>query len=172
MGQGLVCWYATRNGPPSQPDGPEGRKEEVYRLFRDWHSPIPALIESTEEMIMKNDARDRAPLRRWGEGCVTLLGDAAHPITPNVGQGAGMAIEDAACLAKALLAAPNVPAACRAYEAKRRRRTAAVGRQARRIGAIGQWERRWMVAARNLVTRLVLAQAGEMRLNSVYAYEI
>ncbi len=116
---------------------------------------------------MKNDARDRHPLRRWGEGRVTLLGDAAHPITPNVGQGAGMAIEDAACLAKALLATPNVPAACRAYEAMRMRRTRSVGRQARRIGAIGQWENRWMVAARNLVTRLVPAQAGEMRLNSV-----
>ena len=172
MGGDRVCWYATRNGPPLQPDGPEGRKQEVHRLFRDWHGPIPALIESTEQVIMKNDARDRHPLRRWGEGRVTLLGDAAHPITPNVGQGAGMAIEDAAGLAKALRTAPNVPAAFRAYEAMRMKRTASIGRQARRIGAIGQWENRWLVTGRNLVTRLVLARAGEMRLNSVYAYEI
>jgi 2-polyprenyl-6-methoxyphenol hydroxylase-like FAD-dependent oxidoreductase len=172
MGRGLVCWYATRNGPPAQPDGPEGRKEEVHRLFRDWHSLIPALIESTEQPIMKNDARDRLPLRRWGEGRVTLLGDAAHPITPNVGQGAGMAIEDAACLAKALCGAPNLAAGFRAYEARRVRRTAAVGRQARRIGAIGQWQNRWIVTGRDFLTRLVLAQAGEMRLNSVYAYKI
>jgi 2-polyprenyl-6-methoxyphenol hydroxylase-like FAD-dependent oxidoreductase len=172
MGGGRVCWYATRNAPSSQPDAPEGRKQEVLQLFKDWHQPIPALIEATEQsMIIKNDAQDRQPLQGWGRGRVTLLGDAAHPITPNVGQGACMAIEDAACLVKSLLAAPSVAAAFCAYEAMRKRRTAFVGRQARRIGAIGQWENRWMVSGRNLVTRLVLSRGAEMRLNAVYAYE-
>jgi len=173
MGGGRICWYATRNGPPSQPDAPEGRKHEVLQLFRDWHRPIPALIEATEQsMIMKNDAQDRQPLGRWGRGRVTLLGDAAHPITPNVGQGACMAIEDAACLAKSLLAAPGIAAGFYAYEAMRKRRTAFVGRQSRRIGAIGQWENRWMVRGRDFVTRLVLSHTADVGLNAVYAYEV
>ncbi len=172
MGGGRICWYATRNGPASQPDAPEGRKEEVLGLFRDWHHPIPALIEATEQAaIMKNDAQDRPPLPSWGVGHVTLLGDAAHPITPNVGQGACMAIEDAACLAKSMLEAPNVDEGFRAYEAMRKRRTAFVGRQSLRIGAIGQWENRWIVAGRNLVTRLVLSHAAQMRFNAVYSYK-
>jgi len=173
MGGGRICWYATRNGPPSLPDAPEGRKHEVLQLFKDWHQPIPALIEATEpSMIMKNDAQDRQPLGWWGQGRVTLLGDAAHPITPNVGQGACLAIEDAACLVKSLLAAPSIAAGFCAYEAMRKRRTAFVGRQARRIGAIGQWENRWIVSGRNFVTRVVLSHTAEMRLNAVYAYEV
>ncbi len=173
LGGGRICWYATRNGPPSQPDAPEGRKQEVCRLFKDWHTPIPALIEATEEsVIIKNNAQDRQSLRHWGRGRVTLLGDAAHPITPNVGQGACMAIEDAACLVKSLLTAPGVAEGFGAYEAMRKRRTAFVGRQARRIGAIGQWKNRWMVGGRNFITSLVLSHTAEMRLNAVYAYEI
>ena len=172
LGGGRICWYATRNGPPSQPDAPEGRKQEVLQLFKDWHQPIPALIEATEQsMIMKNDAQDRQSLGSWGHGRVTLLGDAAHPITPNVGQGACMAIEDAACLVKCLLAAPSVVAGFCAYEEMRKRRTAFIARQARRIGAIGQWENRWMVSGRNFVTRLVLSHTEKLRLNAVYAYE-
>jgi 2-polyprenyl-6-methoxyphenol hydroxylase-like FAD-dependent oxidoreductase len=173
MGQGRVCWYATRNGPPSQPDAPAGRKREVQELFQNWHRPIPALIEATQPIdIMKNDARDRKPLRSWGDGCVTLLGDAAHPITPNVGQGACMAIEDAAGLGKFLADAPNVAAAFRSYEALRGPRTAFIARQARRIGAIGQWENPWIVRGRNFVTRLVLAHSADMQFNAVYAYKI
>jgi len=173
LGGGRICWYATRNGPPSQPDAPEGRKDELHRLFRDWHDPIPELIEATEPaMIMKNDAQDRPPLRNWGDGRVTLLGDAAHPITPNVGQGACLAIEDAAWLAKSLAATPDAASAFRAYEAKRMKRTAYVSCQARLIGAIGQWENRWIVAGRDFVSRLVLSRAAPMRMNAVYAYEI
>lgn len=174
MGQGRICWYATRNGPPAPADTSAARKEEVLRLFRDWHDPIPALIAATEPAdIMRNSARDRPALRRWGGGCVTLLGDAAHPITPNVGQGACMAIEDAACLARCLEVEPGVAAAFRRYETARRNRTAFVGRQARRIGMIGQWENRWIVAARNVTARVVLAvHASDMRRNPVYGYDI
>jgi 2-polyprenyl-6-methoxyphenol hydroxylase-like FAD-dependent oxidoreductase len=173
MGKGRVCWYATRNSAPSQSDAPEGRKAEVSALFNDWHGPIPELIEATNPAdIIKNDARDRKPLMRWGDRRVTLLGDAAHPITPNVGQGACMAIEDAACLAKCLLASSDVASAFRAYEALRGTRTAHIARQARRIGAIGQWENPWVVRGRDLITRLVLSRSPDMQLNAVYAYEV
>jgi 2-polyprenyl-6-methoxyphenol hydroxylase-like FAD-dependent oxidoreductase len=173
MGQGRICWYATRNGPSAQPDAPEARKPEVSGLFQNWHDPIPALIAATDPAdIMRNDARDRHPLPHWGDRRVTLLGDAAHPITPNVGQGACMAIEDAACLARCLRAIPDVAAAFRRYEGMRRPRTALVGRRARRIGMIGQWEDRWLVALRNVAARLVLAHSADMRRNDVYAYDI
>ncbi len=172
MGQGRVCWYATRNSAPTKLGAPEGRKSEVFELFRDWHGPIPALIEATDSAdIMRHDAQDRKPLKKWGEGSVTLLGDAAHPITPNVGQGACMAIEDAACVAKCLEGESDVASAFRAYEAMRRPRTAYIARQARYIGAIGQWENPWIVKGRDLITRLVLSRSPDMQLNAIYAYE-
>jgi 2-polyprenyl-6-methoxyphenol hydroxylase-like FAD-dependent oxidoreductase len=125
MGRGRVCWYATRNTTPSQSDAPEGRKAEVTALFKNWHGPIPELIEATDPCdIIRSDARDRNPLKGWGNRRVTLLGDAAHPITPNVGQGACMAIEDAACLAKCLLAHSDTTSGFRTYEALRGSRTA------------------------------------------------
>ncbi len=173
LGREQVCWYATQNGLPEQSDDPAGPGDALRRLFAGWHWPVGALIEGTDPgMIIRVDARDRPALRRWGEGRVTLLGDAAHPITPNVGQGACLAIEDAACVAQALLMKPEVASAFRTYEARRRGRTALIGRQARRIGAIGQWENRWIVRGRNLVTRLVLAASAGRRLNAMYAYEL
>jgi salicylate hydroxylase len=80
---------------------------------------------------------DMPALRQWGEGPVTLLGDAAHPMLPFLAQGAGMAIEDAAVLARSLARSPgDVPAALRTYEDARRPRTALVQQASRRNGAI------------------------------------
>jgi salicylate hydroxylase len=80
---------------------------------------------------------DRAPISRWGQGPVTLLGDAAHPMLPYLAQGAAMAIEDAAVLARRLAEVPHEPAlGMRRYERQRRQRTARVQRAARRNGAI------------------------------------
>ena len=75
-------------------------KKSFFKRFAGWHEPIPALIESTE-LILENGAYDLPPLPRWTAGRVTLLGDAAHPCTPNLGQGGGMALEDAMVLANA-----------------------------------------------------------------------
>jgi 2-polyprenyl-6-methoxyphenol hydroxylase-like FAD-dependent oxidoreductase len=173
LGMGRICWYATRNGPPSDAGSPGGRKEELQGLFEGWHDPIQALIAATNpDDIIKHDARDRKPLRHWGDRRVTLLGDAAHPITPNVGQGACLAIEDAACLVKCLLGNPQVPAALRCYETMRKSRTAHITLQARRIGAIGQWENPLVVKGRNFFTRLILARSPDMQLNTLYAYEV
>jgi 2-polyprenyl-6-methoxyphenol hydroxylase-like FAD-dependent oxidoreductase len=83
-----------------------------------------------------------------------------------------MAIEDGACLAKCLLKSADIPSAFRAYEEKRKARTAYVSRQARRIGAVGQWENPWIVKGRDIVTRLVLSLSPDMQLNAIYAYEV
>jgi len=80
---------------------------------------------------------DRRPLKRWGKGAVTLLGDAAHPMLPYLAQGAAMAIEDAAVLGERLADTPDDPGgAMRLYERQRRRRTARAWRAARRNGTV------------------------------------
>ncbi|MDO8534656.1 MAG: FAD-dependent monooxygenase, partial [Xanthobacteraceae bacterium] len=77
---------------------------------------------------------DRPPLERWGEGPVTLLGDAAHPMLPFLAQGAAAAIEDAVVLGRRLKRADEIPSALSAYEAERRARTARLQRAARATG--------------------------------------
>ena len=85
-GHKRFTWYATANVPSNHLDAPDGRKRELQDMFAGWHEPVADLIDaSREEEILKNGARDFAPLRRWGDGLVTLLGDAAHPCTPNLG---------------------------------------------------------------------------------------
>ena len=94
-------WYATANTDPGHVDSPEGRQHELLRMFAGWHEPVESLIAATEEgAILKNGAYDLPPLKRWGHGRVMLLGDAAHPCTPNLGLGGCMALEDALVLAK------------------------------------------------------------------------
>jgi 2-polyprenyl-6-methoxyphenol hydroxylase-like FAD-dependent oxidoreductase len=155
IGGGRVAWWATANEPEDATDDAEGRKAKLMRMFGGWHRPIPDLIAATpDEDILKNGTYDRPPARRWGRGRVTLLGDAAHPTTPNLGQGGCMAIEDAAVLACSLAQAGDVAAGLRAYEARRRGRTAWITRQSLRYGRIGQWQHGAAVRMREAMFRL------------------
>ena len=115
-----IYWYATESVPEGEGDPPEGRKQGLLKLFRGWHEPVEDLIEATDESaILRNDVYDRPALRRWSVGRVTLLGDAAHPMTPDMGQGACQAIEDAVVLADCLTRWSEVAEALRAYESLR-----------------------------------------------------
>jgi 2-polyprenyl-6-methoxyphenol hydroxylase-like FAD-dependent oxidoreductase len=86
IGNGRVFWYATHNCPEGGQDLAGERKSMLLRLFEGWREPIKQLIAATDEgTILRNDIFDRRPVRDWGSGRVTLLGDAAHPPTPNLG---------------------------------------------------------------------------------------
>lgn len=150
MTDGRVYWFATQNAPEGQPDGAAGRKADVLTLFRAFHAPIPQLIAATHEaLILRNDIYDRPPLKQWGRGRTTLLGDAAHAMTPNLGQGACQAIEDAVVLARCLHEHREPIVALRRYEARRIARTSMLTRQARQLGVVGQWENRVACRLRN-----------------------
>lgn len=170
-GGGRFTWYATANTKSDHIDAPEGRRHELLRMFKGWHEPVESLIEATEEgAILRNGAYDLAPLKHWGLGRITLLGDAAHPCTPNLGQGGGMALEDALVLAKSLSSEASVEAALRRYEAMRRRRTRHVQQRSLLMGNIGQWENPLLAGGRQVVTRMLPAKLFERNLRRVYSY--
>ena len=151
--KGRVDWFTTLNTPPGGRDEPGQSRATLLRLFEVWHPPIQALLEATpEEVILRNDILHRMPVRTWGEGRVTLLGDAAHPMTPNLGQGAGQAIEDAVVLAECLRGEPDIPAALRRYEARRIPRANGFVLGSLRLGRLAQWENG---LARGLRDRLI-----------------
>jgi len=179
IGQGRVFWYATASTRPGGDDAYTGRKHTVLDLFRRFRPPIAPLIAATDERaILRHDIYDRPPVRRWGEGRVTLLGDAAHPPTPNQGQGACQAIEDALMLARCLREVrlgsegDGVSAALRTYEARRRRRTAQVIRQSRCIGWILQWRNPVAYALREAMLRATTATVVPQQLRALLAYEV
>ena len=96
-----VYWWATKNEPAGGLAG-DGCGY-VTEAFRGWADPVPELIATTlPGRVLRNDIVDRPPTSRWASGRAVLIGDAAHPTTPNLGQGGCMAIEDAAVLARRL----------------------------------------------------------------------
>lgn len=150
---GRAYLFATRSVPAGE-RGADGERAELLRIFGAWHDPIPALLEALrEEEVLRNDIYDRPVLRRWGRGRVTLLGDAAHPMTPNLGQGACQALEDAVVLSQRLSAAADPEAALRAYEAERIPRANAYVLRSRRVGEVGQWSAAPAVALRTALMR-------------------
>lgn len=168
MAGGQVYWFATDNCESGQP---ACGKPQLLELFGKWHSPIPELIEASEETsILRNDIYDRDPLPYWGRGRVTLLGDAAHPMTPNLGQGGCQAIEDALVLARCLALEPDAHAALRSYESRRRSRTRDVVIRSRQIGVLGQLANPWSGAIRDLAVRLSPAALSIRQLRSVISY--
>ncbi|MFE1589178.1 FAD-dependent monooxygenase [Streptomyces sp. NPDC058737] len=136
---------------------------ELRRRFHDWHDPIPALLDATRtDAVLHHDVNElRTPLPSYAVGRIALLGDAAHAMTPNLGQGACQAMEDAVVLAAALAAEPSVDAALTRYDAERRPRSQAVARAARQAGRMGQQLSRPLpVALRNTVMRLTPSRAA------------
>ena len=102
---------------------------------------------------------------------MTLLGDAAHPMTPNLGQGGCQAIEDAVVLDLCLSATEDVAAALKDYERRRLARTARVVREARRFGRVGQIENAAGRALRNLAVRLTPLSATLRTVRWLYDFD-
>jgi 2-polyprenyl-6-methoxyphenol hydroxylase-like FAD-dependent oxidoreductase len=103
IGQGRLYWFAVADAPEGTPGPGSNDKAALLERFGGYAFDGPKVIEATPEAdILHHDICDRPPARGWARGRVVLLGDAAHPTTPNMGQGAAMAIEDAAVLARAL----------------------------------------------------------------------
>ena len=101
--------------------------EELKGDFAGWNDTVQTLIDNADrDALFKWALFDRPPMDRWGDGAVTLLGDACHPTLPFMAQGAAMAIEDGAVLTACLSSAADAVTALQRYEALRRKRTAGV----------------------------------------------
>lgn len=168
-----VYWFATGNRPEKESDNPAQRQAELTELFAGWHFPISELIQATPAgTILRNDIYDLPPLKQWSVGRVTLLGDAAHAMTPNLGQGACQAIEDALVLAGCLAKFEEVPAALAQYEKLRRPRTEAIVKKSRQAGQVGQWSNPLLVWLRKYVARLLLPRLQARQLDPILSYEV
>jgi 2-polyprenyl-6-methoxyphenol hydroxylase-like FAD-dependent oxidoreductase len=143
---GQIYWFLTKNAPAATCQ----TRTDALALCRNWAPPVPHIIEATgDDAVLQNDIIDRPPLRGWGRGPVTLLGDAAHAATPNLGQGACQALEDAVTLAHCLRSVAPPGAALRAYEKLRIPRTTAVVKNSWKTGRRLQTEQPALISLRN-----------------------
>lgn len=158
---GKLFWACVIYGPAENGGRPDGRKAKLLDRFRTWPEPIPTAIDATpEEEIVGLPIFDREPVSAWGRGRVTLLGDAAHPMTTNTGQGANQAIEDGVLLGRLLAGARDVTGALRLYEQRRIGRTTPLVKNSRWISDMNAWADPIRVAIRNMMFTVALPRKG------------
>jgi 2-polyprenyl-6-methoxyphenol hydroxylase-like FAD-dependent oxidoreductase len=172
IGRGRFYWFATKNAPEGEAESAAGRKREVLDLLAGSYEPATAAVEATAEPeILRNDIYDREPISRWGVGRVTLLGDAAHPMTPNLGQGACQAIEDAVVLARCLGGGDGIPGSLRLYEERRVRRITTVVRRSRLVGRVTQLQNPLLCRLRDALAKRTSARAQLRQYEEIVRYE-
>ena len=155
---GRVYWFACESMP--EHDTPEHSLSALADRFRRWHDPIPGLLAATaDHTLLRHDVYYlRHPLRRFIQGRVVLLGDAAHAVTPDIGQGACLAVEDAVVLADAL-SRRSIAEALTAYDTLRRARTQPMVKSSGRLAHVLQLADPIAVGLRDGLASLIPASA-------------
>lgn len=167
-----VYWFATCNASEGETDPEDGPQSLLLSLFDGWHQPIEDLIRAADDSrILRNDLYDSDPLAEWGRGRITLLGDAAHPMTPNLGQGACQAIEDAVELAACLAEGTDLEPALEKYQKRRIARTGPIVLASRRLGRLAQIEDPLLCRLRDLALRLTPSGVTYRGLAGIIGYE-
>lgn len=169
MGADRTYWFVTERVAEGAAAA-QGELAYLRSKLASWAEPIPRMLAATDPAeVLRNDLYDRTPARCWASGPVALVGDAAHPMRPHLGQGGCQALEDAAVLGAFTGMLPDLPSAFASYAAFRRGRVAALVRESRTIGRImnlrpaalsGALNRATVLLPELLVTRHLAAIAG------------
>lgn len=172
IGPERIYWFAAARSPQDEPLGSGSNREELLRRFGEWHDPIPGLVGNTpEDEILYHPIHEVPRLRAWSLGRATLLGDAAHAMTPNLGQGACQALEDAVALGEAVAAGSDPVAALAAYQGARLRRALGIAARSRRISRVALASHPIAVALRNMAIGLVPNGALTRGLKPILGWE-
>jgi 2-polyprenyl-6-methoxyphenol hydroxylase-like FAD-dependent oxidoreductase len=151
----------------------EDWKERLLEMHRGDMAPIEDIIRSTQEGIGAFPIFDLPPQPIWHKGPIVLVGDAVHAISPSAGQGASLAMEDAAILAKCLRDASSLEDAFATYERLRRARVERMVAWARSLGGAKFITNPIQVAFRDLLLPIFLKRsANPAALDWIYAYDV
>lgn len=173
LNDGQIYWFACVKASARDPHVANYGTRDLLSIFQHYHAPIPALIEAADDAsLIHNDILDIAPIGQFAFGRIVLLGDAAHATTPNLGQGAGQAMEDAYVLTRCLDAVGDINCAFRQYEHRRVDRTGRIIRMSAQVGRIGQLENRWLIPLRNTALRLAPPSVKNKQLAFLYGSEL
>lgn len=172
LSNGKVYWFATVNAPANDPTMKHMDAVDLRKLFSSFHDPVADILRHTsDDQLIWNDIIDLQPISRYAFGRVALGGDAAHATTPNLGQGAGMAIEDAITVAR-LLSENEAKEALQLYEKARIKRTHDIVNTSYRLGAVGQWENKLLRSVRNVAFRMIPVSAQEKQMRQLYEVDL
>lgn len=155
LGPDHTYWFATERAPEGD-TAPGGELAYLRSKYGSWSEPIPAILAATAtEDVLRNDLYDRAAARQWSRGPIVLVGDAAHPMRPHLGQGGCQGLEDAAVLAHCLRKASGPAPAFTRFVTARRPRASALARESKLIGQLVNIRPTFLGAAGMRASRLV-----------------
>ncbi len=157
-----IYWFATCNAPQADARLREYKVADVSRRYEDFHFPVCEVIENTPDArLIWSDIVDLKPLKQFAFGKVVLAGDAAHATTPNMGQGACMAIEDAVILANLISGHANAEDVFVAFERKRLARVTKIVNDSSSLGRVAQWQNPLLAGLRNTLIRMTPPAVAE-----------
>lgn len=164
-----IYWFACINAKAQDEKMKAYRVADLMEHFKAFHAPIPQILQETkDEHLLWNDINDLQPIHQLAFGNIVLIGDAGHATTPNMGQGACQAIEDAIILADELSKTDNVAAAFKAFENRRIQRVHRIVNTSWTFGKIAHIENPWLISARNFLFRHIPASINEKQVQVVY----
>jgi 2-polyprenyl-6-methoxyphenol hydroxylase-like FAD-dependent oxidoreductase len=168
LNNGRLYWFACINAKENDPTMRSYRVKDLLNHFRTFHSPVPEILQHTrDEQLIWNDIIDIKPITKFAFGRIVLMGDAAHATTPNMGQGACLAIEDAVILANTIANTHSVELAFIAFEQKRIQRTTTVVNDSWKLGRIAQWESPLLIKMRNMLLRMTPQSVAEKQIKFI-----
>ncbi|MFN7116786.1 MAG: FAD-dependent monooxygenase [Saprospiraceae bacterium] len=160
-----IYFFACVNAPEQDPISRAYQVTDLQRIFQDFHDPIPTILQHTKDSdLIWNDIIDLKPIGQFAFNNIVLIGDAAHATTPNLGQGACQAIEDAVILAEELTKHMVPATAFAAFEKRRIPRTHYVVNTSWNLGRVAQWSNPWLAALRDTMFQLIPERTNEKQL--------
>ena len=157
IGNNKVYWFACKNAPIKDEMMSLFRISDLVDNFKSYTYPIPEILKDTSDAdLILSDIVDLKPISQYAFNRILLLGDAAHATTPNLGQGACMAMEDALFVAEEINRQPeNIVSAFKSFEQKRVPRAHYIVNTSFRLGKLAQWENPVLAKFRNMLFRLI-----------------
>lgn len=167
-----LYWYACLNTPPGNEQLKKYTVQDLKKHFGGFHHPIAAILDLTKnEDLVHGDIIDLDPINRFAFGNIVLIGDAAHATTPNLGQGACQAMEDAVVLAQEIKKSSDFSQAIRNFEQRRLKRTHMIARQSRFLGKLAQLENPLAIGLRNTLLRLTPERIKEKEMKKIFTVD-
>ncbi|MEJ7681590.1 MAG: FAD-dependent monooxygenase [Segetibacter sp.] len=169
MANNTVYWFACINAEANSETFRSYKIKNLLGHFKDYHSPIPQILSDTaDEALIWGDINDLVPIDKYAFGNAVLIGDAAHATTPNMGQGACQAIEDAVILSWEIQRSEDIQSAFKSFENKRLKRTHFIVNRSYQIGKIAQEHNPLLIRLRNMALRLIPQKINEKQLEVLY----
>jgi len=164
-----IYWFACINAPQNDNTIRQFKVAELQNHFKSFHEPIPSILQHTkDESLIWNDIIDLKPINQYAFDKVVIIGDAGHAMTPNMGQGACQAIEDAVILADELNSNSDVKIAFKQFEKRRVKRVHYIVNTSWTIGKLAQTENKLLASVRNFVFKNIPGSVNERQLKTLY----